>query len=175
MILEATQLGPVYLVFHDASQDVKYLKAIDALPDGFVVALPDSVPNEGTYIVDTSDLFGALEGKVGERRKLDVMCRLLGIKTEYRHNAGNDAHYTLEALMEMASGNQIDAQREVRWPKHTEPAAPGTTASLKVNFEPWEEDSDVDELEGMVLRQVIDGELVEKSFADLDLSDDDFD
>ena len=77
-------------------------------------------------------------------------------------------------MLEMASGNHLDIQREERWPNHTEKAEPGTTASLKVNFEPWEEDSDK-ELEGMFYRQVIDGKVVQRTPADFEFSDDDFD
>jgi hypothetical protein len=34
----------------------------------------------------------------------------------------------------MASGEPIDTQREKRWPNHT--------SGVKVEFKPWEEDSD---------------------------------
>jgi hypothetical protein len=47
----------------------------------------------------------------------------------------------------MASGNQVDIQREDRWPNSTEPSAIGT--GLKVNFPEWMEDSDFSDTEGM--------------------------
>lgn len=47
----------------------------------------------------------------------------------------------------MASGNQVDIQREDRWPNATEPSATG--AGLKVNFPEWMEDSDYSDTEGL--------------------------
>jgi len=55
--------------------------------------VPDTPPKQGIYIADTAELFAALEGHSGERRGLERMCRLLGIRElKYMHNAGNDAH-----------------------------------------------------------------------------------
>ena len=55
--------------------------------------LPDAPPQDGIFIVDTSDLFAALEGEAGgNRRSLERVCRHLQITTTYLHNAGNDAH-----------------------------------------------------------------------------------
>jgi hypothetical protein len=45
----------------------------------------------------------------------------------------------MDALREMASGDPIDMQREKRWPNHI-PESKG----VKVEFSPWEEDSDWD-------------------------------
>jgi hypothetical protein len=55
--------------------------------------------------------------------------------------------YTLLALKSMASGDPVDIQREKRWPNHTT-----TTASRgpKVEFAPWEEDSDYSDQEGLI-------------------------
>lgn len=53
--------------------------------------LPDATPDEGIFVVDTSDLFGALEGEANNRRSLDRVCRHLQIPTTDLHNAGNDA------------------------------------------------------------------------------------
>lgn len=55
--------------------------------------LPEAPPQDGIFIVDTSDLFAALEGEAGgNRRSLERVCRHLQISTTYLHNAGNDAH-----------------------------------------------------------------------------------
>ena len=55
--------------------------------------LPEAPPEDGIFIVDTSDLFAALEGEAGgNRRSLERVCRHLQITTTYLHNAGNDAH-----------------------------------------------------------------------------------
>ena len=62
------------------------------LPD-MAFLLPDVLPQEGIFIIDTSDLFAALEGEGGgNRRSLERVCRHLQISTTYLHNAGNDAH-----------------------------------------------------------------------------------
>jgi hypothetical protein len=139
---------------------------IDAPLAGLTYQLPDTIPKEGIFVVDTSDLFAALEGD-GEtnRRSLDRVCKHLQIYTEYLHNAGNDAYvrvcccqafcpshshylqYTLLAMKSMASGDPVDIQREKRWPKRTQ-----TTGSqgTKVQFQPWEENSDYSDQEGLV-------------------------
>ena len=55
--------------------------------------LPEAPPEDDIFIVDTSDLFAALEGEAGgNRRSLERVCRHLQITTTYLHNAGNDAH-----------------------------------------------------------------------------------
>jgi hypothetical protein len=141
--------GPIYLVFHDNSQDIKYLKskAVGAPLAGLSYILPDAVPEEGLFVVDTSDLFGALEGEgSATRRSLDRVCKHLQVPTEYLHNAGNDAHYTLLAMKSMASGDPLDIQREKRWPNRT-----GTAGShgVQVQFQPWEENSDYSDQEGV--------------------------
>lgn len=51
------------------------------------------MPDEGQFVVDTSDLFAALEGAgTVDRKSLGRVCNLLQLPTEYLHNAGNDAH-----------------------------------------------------------------------------------
>ncbi|KAF5363340.1 hypothetical protein D9756_000462 [Leucocoprinus leucothites] len=138
-----TPNSPLYMVFHDNNQDIKYMKSpsIDAPLDDLSYLLPDTgVPKTGLFVVDTSDLFGALSGLAhGQRKGLEKTCRMLGIDTKFLHNAGNDANYTLEAMIQMARGEAVDEQRERRWPGRT---APGT---VEVEFKPWEENSDYDE------------------------------
>ncbi|EIN10455.1 hypothetical protein PUNSTDRAFT_112307 [Punctularia strigosozonata HHB-11173 SS5] len=151
LLKDLSSNGPLYLVFHDANQDIKYLQKIfgDAYPD-LVYTLPELPPDDGIYVVDTAVLFSALEGDAGNKRSLERMCRLLGIETHYLHNAGNDAHYTFMALMQMASGDPLDAQREKRWPKHTEaPSAQGGPGGLRVQFKPHEESGDASDMEGV--------------------------
>lgn len=68
-------------------------KAVQAPIDGFTTVLPELVPSTGIFVVDTKELFSALEGEsFGSQSKLERVCRLLGFKPEYLHNAGNDAH-----------------------------------------------------------------------------------
>ena len=55
--------------------------------------LPEATPDEGIFVIDTSDLFAALEGEGGHnRRSLERVCRHLQVPTSFLHNAGNDAH-----------------------------------------------------------------------------------
>jgi hypothetical protein len=103
MIHSMATPGPLFLVFHDNSQDIKYLRSpeIDAPLDGLSYVLPESCTEAETsdtpkvYVIDTSELFAALEGDSGgQKRSLERVCRLLQIKptlTQHLHNAGNDA------------------------------------------------------------------------------------
>lgn len=51
------------------------------------------MPDDGLFVVDTSDLFAGLEGAgTGDRRALGRMCNLIQIPTNNLHNAGNDAY-----------------------------------------------------------------------------------
>lgn len=59
----------------------------------------------------------------------------------------------------MASGNQLDAQREERWPNQTHANQKGT--SVKVEFKPWEEDSDYSDMEGAFKGPAEDGDPME--------------
>ncbi|KIK92712.1 hypothetical protein PAXRUDRAFT_13075 [Paxillus rubicundulus Ve08.2h10] len=155
LVSELQTAGPLFLVFHDNSQDIKYLKSknVEVQLPNMAFLLPDTLPQDGVFIIDTSDLFAALEGEGGgNRRSLDRVCRHLQIPTAYLHNAGNDAHYTLLALQSMASGDPIDMQREKRWPNRTGstgvPNQPQTGAGIKVNFDADEGDEDFSDEEG---------------------------
>jgi len=93
LILKSSKPGPLFLIFHDKSQDLKYLKAIEAPIAALSATLPDATPDHGIFAIDTAEIFAALEGDSRERRGLERMCLLLGIKdVERLHNAGNDAH-----------------------------------------------------------------------------------
>lgn len=66
--------------------------------------LPDVLPEDGIFIIDTSDLFAALEGEAGgNRRSLERVCRHIQISTTYLHNAGNDAHVRCHCSRRSAS------------------------------------------------------------------------
>ncbi|KIK68033.1 hypothetical protein GYMLUDRAFT_36845 [Collybiopsis luxurians FD-317 M1] len=114
----------VFLVFHDSNSDIKYLKSpmIEVDLTGLSYTLPSGPSTgTGTFVVDTADLFGGLQGEGNNSRGLEQVCNQLGLKTEFLHNAGNDAHYTLAACIEMASGDAVDIQRDKRWPGRTKP------------------------------------------------------
>ncbi|KAI0268252.1 hypothetical protein BC834DRAFT_683755 [Gloeopeniophorella convolvens] len=141
--------GPLFLVFHDNYQDLKYLRSpeIEAPLEGLSYFLPESCAEAAVcdppkvYVVDTSELFAALEGDSGgQKRSLERVCRLLQIKwelTQHLHNAGNDAHCTQLALREMAGGDPLDMQRASRWPQHE-----SSGNGVRVKFSKEEEDSD---------------------------------
>ncbi|KAF8897628.1 hypothetical protein BD779DRAFT_1491863 [Infundibulicybe gibba] len=135
MISGMAQYGPVFLVFHDNNQDIKYLKAIGAPIEHIMSQLPDAIPEGGLFVGD---------GHSFNRRSLDRTCKHLQIPTQYLHNAGNDAYYTLQAMKAMASGDPLDIQREKRWPNRT------GGAGVQVEFKPWEEDSDFSDEEGVI-------------------------
>ncbi|KAI0774246.1 hypothetical protein C8Q74DRAFT_1269130 [Fomes fomentarius] len=142
MVSKYRAVGPLFLVFHGSSQDVKYLKsdAIKAFERDD--RLPDSPQDGEVYVIDTAEMFAALEGESNDTRSLLRVCSLLKIDTMFLHNAGNDAYYTLDAMISMASGDPIDQQREQRWPGRT-------SDKPKIEFEEWEEDSEFDDMEGI--------------------------
>ncbi|KAK9680933.1 hypothetical protein K7432_015797 [Basidiobolus ranarum] len=79
---------PTILVGHDVKNDLEYLREMGA---------KISEPSE---VFDTSNLYMALT-KNNQRRKLSKILDEFGIEHEYLHNAGNDAHYTMEAFLAM--------------------------------------------------------------------------
>jgi len=157
--------GPLFLVFHDNNQDIKYLKskAVEAPLLGLSYQLPDATPDDGIWVIDTGDLFAALEGDSGgNKRALERVCRHLQIPTEWLHNAGNDAHYTILAMKSMASGDPVDLQREKRWPNHTGQATPQGPKGIQVDWNPWEDDAEYSDQEGVCGHPTL----------DVDISDD---
>ncbi|EIM88114.1 uncharacterized protein STEHIDRAFT_138556 [Stereum hirsutum FP-91666 SS1] len=147
MIDTLAKNGPVFLIFHDHSQDVKYLRSnyVNAALLGLSYQLPSFCESASSgakagqpslYVVDTADLFAGLEGEGSTQTKgLERICRHLQIPTQYLHNAGNDARFTFLAFRSMAEGGPLDAQREIRWPNHTPAEA------VKVEWGKYEADS----------------------------------
>jgi hypothetical protein len=115
MIEAMKKLGPLFLVFHDNHQDIKYLRSpeIQAPLDCLSFFLPESCTEAETsdspkiYVIDTAELFAALEGDSGgQKRSLERVCRLLQIKSEFTqhlHNAGNDARVNLLSMCPLPS------------------------------------------------------------------------
>lgn len=61
--------------------------------------LPEFAPDDGIYVVDTSEMFAALEGDIYERRAFRSACMLLHIPVVAPlHNAGNDAHVSCDQI-----------------------------------------------------------------------------
>ncbi|ORX99583.1 hypothetical protein K493DRAFT_313167 [Basidiobolus meristosporus CBS 931.73] len=78
--------SPPILVGHDVKNDLQYLRNMGA-------KLSDPIET-----FDTSSLYMALT-KVEQKRKLSSILSEFGIEHKYLHNAGNDAHYTMEAFL----------------------------------------------------------------------------
>jgi hypothetical protein len=83
---------PVVLVFHESAADIKYLRTLGYrlfnAPNVIEVADSRELNSFNTRTQNSSGLGGVL--------------RRLGIFAEYLHNAGNDAVYTLQALISLA-------------------------------------------------------------------------
>ncbi|KAJ7068364.1 hypothetical protein C8F01DRAFT_1117896 [Mycena amicta] len=143
----AQERGPVFLVFHDYSQDIKTLKRLEAPIEDIVYDLPVVPPTQGLFAVDTGHLFGALIGDgSANRRGLTQLCNHLKVDAADEttlHNAGNDAQFTLLALRKMVGGEPLDVLREEMWPNQTH------ASGLAVEFKPWEDDSDYSDQEGV--------------------------
>ncbi|CAE6474366.1 unnamed protein product [Rhizoctonia solani] len=134
--------GPLYLVFHDRYGDVKYLQQLEVPGIEGLLAIPNKPPGPGLYCVDTKDMFSALEGDSAQQRGLERVCLLLKIYGfNHAHNAGNDAHFTMEALRAMATGKPLDSQREERWPNQTQVLF-GQQRGVKVEWTERDLDSD---------------------------------
>ncbi|KAH8827348.1 hypothetical protein DL96DRAFT_1606403 [Flagelloscypha sp. PMI_526] len=139
LILESLARGPLFLLFHNFYGDMKTLESLSApLSDLWKDEYPDEVTKElrRIFVFDTAILFSALEGSpTGQTRKLEVVCDLLNIETQLLHNAGNDAHYTLQAAREMLSAETAHLQQQHRWPKFGK-------HRTEVKFPAWRVDED---------------------------------
>ncbi|KAJ7498821.1 hypothetical protein FB451DRAFT_11568 [Mycena latifolia] len=143
-----SQLGqhaPVFLVSNDSKGDLKYLRsnAFQVPLTELIHELPDAMPSAGIFVVELSELFNALAGSGDsstDQNALERICRHLQIPFGGVRNAGTDAECTLQALRSMASGPQLDTQREQRWPDQTE---------VQVQFNAWDDDPKCADLEGI--------------------------
>lgn len=86
---ESSTFRKIVLVGHGLSGDTGYLKALNFSPFA-----------AGTVIstVDTLKLSGPKTNQLGLKRLLTA----LGVQPMHLHNAGNDAHYTMQALVQLA-------------------------------------------------------------------------
>ncbi|KAJ8120177.1 hypothetical protein ONZ43_g3050 [Nemania bipapillata] len=89
---ESEDQRPVILVGHDIKQDLDYLRQI-----GYKYWCVPQIVDE----VDTKDMFQRIERSLNGRG-LATLCTELGISGHNYHNAGNDAVYTLQAMIAMA-------------------------------------------------------------------------
>jgi len=83
---------PVVLVFHDSASDIKFLEVLE-----YDVGVAKNV----LEIVDTRDMYQ--HGlKASQPAGLERVLAELNIPSRYLHNAGNDAVYTMQAMIGLA-------------------------------------------------------------------------
>ena len=54
------------------------------------------------------------------------------------------------AAAEMISGEEVDTQRERRWPGRTDTTGVSGGPGVRVQFNQWEEESDISDTEGIL-------------------------
>ncbi|KAI1816061.1 hypothetical protein GGS20DRAFT_269073 [Poronia punctata] len=108
---------PVILVGHDIAQDLKYLNCI-----GYNHWQVPHITDE----IDTKSMFQHME-RSPNGRGLGGICSDLGIDGINFHNAGNDAVYTLHAMIAMAIKRTVDGPG-----RKEEPFTPGYAHSTQV-------------------------------------------
>ncbi|OIW33253.1 hypothetical protein CONLIGDRAFT_165664 [Coniochaeta ligniaria NRRL 30616] len=122
---------PVVLVFHDSASDIKYLEVIH-----YDVAEAKNV----LEIVDTRDMYQHAV-KANNPAGLERVLAELNIPSRFLHNAGNDAVYTMQAMIGLAFKMRLKSLERARDKK-----AQGDTAAGKAkDDEGWAtggEDSD---------------------------------
>ncbi|KAK3333439.1 hypothetical protein B0T19DRAFT_126065 [Cercophora scortea] len=89
---DAGKKRPVVLVFHDQGQDIKYLNTL-----GYDIMKAENV----LEIVDTREMHQYIV-RADNPTSLCSILVLLGIPYRYLHNAGNDAVYTMQAMIGLA-------------------------------------------------------------------------
>jgi len=58
--------------------------------------------------------------------------------------------YTMLSAVEMISGEEIDTQRERRWPSRSDATGVAGGPGVRVQFLQWEEESDISDTEGIL-------------------------
>lgn len=58
--------------------------------------------------------------------------------------------YTMLAAVEMISNEEVDAQRERRWPGRSSTTGVAGGPGVRVTFQQWEEESDISDTEGIL-------------------------
>ncbi|KAI1413700.1 hypothetical protein F5Y13DRAFT_179403 [Hypoxylon sp. FL1857] len=94
---ESKDQRPVVMVGHDISQDLNYLQKV-----GFNIWRVPHFSDE----IDTKSMFQRLQ-KSSNGRGLAAVCDGLGMPGRNFHNAGNDATYTLRAMIVMAMRQMV--------------------------------------------------------------------
>lgn len=125
---ESQQKRNVILVGHDIKADIQYLKTI-----GYdVTNLPNLVE-----AIDTTQLFKAM--KHGQNTpSLGTVLLELGMTGWHLHNAGNDAGYTMEALIGISFAALTAAPKAIPKQEELDAAAEEAQARLIDDIEEWE-------------------------------------
>lgn len=130
----------VVLVGHDIAGDIKYLKGLGLDVTPMVVDC-----------IDTSDLWKAAH-RDGRQSALSTVLLQQGIPAKYLHNAGNDAYYTLHAMIAIALGTSLTKKTPEDWEvvknKRIEEAYAMARAKVCADLEGWSsaEDDDLPKL-----------------------------
>ena len=128
----------VVLVGHDIAGDIKYLKGLDF----------DVIPMV-VDCIDTSDLWKAAH-RDGRQSALSTVLLQQSIPAKYLHNAGNDAFYTLHAMIAIAVVNSLTKKTPKDWEveknKRIEEAYAIARAKVCADLEGWSSAEDDDGL-----------------------------
>ncbi|CAF9924172.1 hypothetical protein IMSHALPRED_006133 [Imshaugia aleurites] len=128
----------VVLVGHDISGDIKYLKGL-----GF------DVLSMVVDCIDTSDLWKAAHRDARQSALSKVLLQQ-GISAKYLHNAGNDAYYTLHAMIAIAVVSSLNKKTPEDWEveknKRIEEAYAIARAKVCADLEGWSSAEDDDSL-----------------------------
>ncbi|KAI0429698.1 hypothetical protein F5Y09DRAFT_356807 [Xylaria sp. FL1042] len=89
---------PVIIVGHEIEQDLKYLTRIGYNPWSSPLIVDE---------IDTKNMFQRIK-RSPDGRSLAIICTELGIPGNNYHNAGNDAVYTLRAMIAMAIKRTVE-------------------------------------------------------------------
>lgn len=121
----------IILVGHDISQDINYLQRLGYNPLNLSTLLE---------IIDTASLYRALT-RDNNARSLGAILLDIGITGWNLHNAGNDAAYTLQALLGIAirgrSGKGEREEREQDMERKVESAVREAEERVRENAEGW--------------------------------------
>ncbi|KAH8913630.1 hypothetical protein BT69DRAFT_1234308, partial [Atractiella rhizophila] len=102
---------PPLFIVHDHIAERSLLRKLGYPESGLIspteqkLAEKYNAPPADAVLVDTQRLFAAWEKESMKncRHGLERICKALGLRTHNMHNAGNDAYYTLEAFIKLAS------------------------------------------------------------------------
>ncbi|KAK4052238.1 hypothetical protein OIO90_004460 [Microbotryomycetes sp. JL221] len=102
---------PLLLLLHDVRSDLKALELLGVKTRSFKMYDYVQTPLSGVHVVDTQTLF---QGYTQRKRKVGLgdACKQMGITTTGLHNAGNDAHFTLD-LFESMMVNDVPTESAV--------------------------------------------------------------